>query len=186
MKPSMRWLRVVAAVLLLGAAVTLGLVLILWPLGRAQRGGKAGQGRLAALACALLLGGATTILHLQAGPAALEARGADAFDEAALARARASGRPVFVYFTADWCLTCKVNESAAIEREETRAAFERAGVVVLRGDWTRRDPAITRFLTARGAAGVPLYLWYPAGSSAPQQLPQVLTVSTLTGLVAGK
>jgi thiol:disulfide interchange protein len=104
------------------------------------------------------------------------------FSEEALAKARASGKPVFVYMTADWCLTCKVNETAAIEREETRAAFEKAGVVILRGDWTRRDPAITRYLTAQGAAGVPLYMWYPA-SGTPQQLPQVLSVATLTELV---
>jgi DsbC/DsbD-like thiol-disulfide interchange protein/cytochrome c biogenesis protein CcdA len=105
------------------------------------------------------------------------------FSESALAEARKAGKPVFVYFTADWCLTCKVNEAAAIEREETRAAFAKAGVTVLRGDWTRRDPAITRYLTAQGAAGVPLYMWYPAGGGAPQQLPQVLSVGTLTGLV---
>ncbi len=104
------------------------------------------------------------------------------FSEAALAEARANGNAVFVYFTADWCLTCKVNEAAAIEREETRVAFAKTGVVVLRGDWTRRDPAITRFLTAQGAAGVPLYLWYPAGGGAPQQLPQVLSSTTLTDL----
>jgi thiol:disulfide interchange protein len=51
----------------------------------------------------------------------------------------------------------------AIEREATEGAFEKAGVVAMRGDWTRRDPAITRFLTAHGAAGVPLYLWYAPG-----------------------
>lgn len=103
------------------------------------------------------------------------------FSEAALAKARASGKPVFVWFTADWCLTCKVNESVAIEREATRDAFEKAGVVALEGDWTRRDPAITRFLTAHGAAGVPLYLWYPAGGEA-RQLPQVLTPDSLVEL----
>ena len=104
------------------------------------------------------------------------------FSEEALSKARASGKPVFVYMTADWCLTCKVNETAAIEREEVRAAFEKTGVVVLRGDWTRRDPVITRYLTAQGVAGVPLYMWYPA-RAAPQQLPQVLSVGTLTNLV---
>jgi thiol:disulfide interchange protein len=103
------------------------------------------------------------------------------FSEAALAEARASGQPVFVWFTADWCLTCKVNESVAIEREATKAAFERAGVKALVGDWTRRDPAITRFLTTHGAAGVPLYLWYPAGGEA-RQLPQVLTPDSLVEL----
>jgi DsbC/DsbD-like thiol-disulfide interchange protein/cytochrome c biogenesis protein CcdA len=100
------------------------------------------------------------------------------FSEAALAEARASGRPVFVWFTADWCVTCKVNESVAIEREATREAFEDAGVIAMRGDWTRRDAAITRFLTDHGAAGVPLYLWYPAGGE-PRQLPQVLAPSSL-------
>ncbi len=103
------------------------------------------------------------------------------FNETALARARASGQPVFVWFTADWCLTCKVNESVAIEREATRAAFEQAGVVAFRGDWTSRDPAITRFLTDQGAAGVPLYLWYAPGD-AGEVLPQVLTPSMLTAL----
>ena len=88
---------------------------------------------------------------------------------------------MFVWFTADWCVTCKVNEGVAIEREATKAAFEKAGVKALVGDWTRRDPAITRFLTAHGAAGVPLYLWYPAGGEA-QQLPQVLTPDSLVAL----
>lgn len=103
------------------------------------------------------------------------------FSDARLAQARASGRPVFVWFTADWCLTCKINESVAIEREATRQAFESAGVVTMIGDWTRRDPEITRFLTDHGAAGVPLYLWYPPGGEG-QQLPQVLTPDMLIEL----
>ncbi len=94
------------------------------------------------------------------------------FSEEALARARAEG-PVFLYFTADWCVTCKVNENVAIARDPVIDAFEQAGVTVLVGDWTRRDPAITRFLESQGAAGVPLYLWYAPGQGA-EQLPQVL------------
>ena len=167
--------------------VALILIALLVLLGRRQRHGRAaGRQWWAMVAGVLAFAVAGLPGMVRDGPAAISSVLPSApFSEAALARAQAAGQPVFVYFTADWCLTCKVNEGAAIEREETRAAFERAGVVVLRGDWTRRDPAITRFLTARGAAGVPLYLWYPAGSSTPQQLPQVLTVSTLTGLVAG-
>jgi thiol:disulfide interchange protein len=103
------------------------------------------------------------------------------FSEAALAEARAAGKPVFVWFTADWCLTCKVNERVAIERETTRDAFEKAGVVALVGDWTMRDPAITRFLSAHGAAGVPLYVWYPVRGQA-KVLPQVLAPSDLVTL----
>ncbi|QZD86345.1 protein-disulfide reductase DsbD family protein [Qipengyuania psychrotolerans] len=103
------------------------------------------------------------------------------FSETALAQARASGQPVFVWFTADWCVTCKVNESVAIEREETRSAFEDAGVIAMRGDWTLRDEEIATFLARQGAAGVPLYLWYPAGQDAGQ-LPQVLTPDLLPEL----
>ncbi len=104
------------------------------------------------------------------------------FSESALAEARATDRPVFVYFTADWCVTCKVNESVAIETQATADAFDEADVVVLRGDWTRPDPAITAFLTQQGVAGVPLYLWYAPGARAPQQLPQVLSPRSLADL----
>ncbi|MFB0610846.1 protein-disulfide reductase DsbD family protein [Aurantiacibacter poecillastricola] len=104
-----------------------------------------------------------------------------AYSQEALAEARASGVPVFLWFTADWCLTCKVNEQVAIEREATREAFEEAGVIAMRGDWTRRDPAITRYLEEWQVAGVPLYVWYPAGSEG-EQLPQVLTPDALVEL----
>ena len=104
------------------------------------------------------------------------------FSEAALAQARAADRPVFLYFTADWCLTCKVNESVAIETQASAQALDAADAVVLRGDWTRRDPAITAFLTQQGVAGVPLYLWYAPDASAPQRLPQVLTPRILPDL----
>jgi DsbC/DsbD-like thiol-disulfide interchange protein/cytochrome c biogenesis protein CcdA len=103
------------------------------------------------------------------------------FSEAALAEARAASKPVFLWFTADWCLTCKVHEGVAIEREATRDAFAKAGVVAMRGDWTRRDPAITRFLTAHGAAGVPLYVWYKPGKDG-EILQQVLTPDMLSDL----
>jgi thiol:disulfide interchange protein len=85
---------------------------------------------------------------------------------------------VFVYFTADWCLTCKANEVAAIDRSEVREAFRQAGVRVVAGDWTNGDPAITRFLESRGRAGVPLYLWYRPGAE-PEELPQILTPEML-------
>ena len=104
------------------------------------------------------------------------------FSRSALEEARASGKPVFVYFTADWCVSCKVNEKVAIEREATRAAFDKAGVVTLRGDWTLRQPEITEFLSERGAAGVPLYLWYEPGSARPEQLPQLLGPDSLIEL----
>ena len=107
-----------------------------------------------------------------------------AYSENALIDARATGQPVFVWFTADWCLTCKVNEQVAIEREATREAFSEAGVIAMRGDWTQADPEITRYLEEWQVAGVPLYVWYPGGGEG-RQLPQVLTPETLVDLAKG-
>lgn len=170
------------ALALIAVIVVAALVL----LGRRQRNGLAGGRLWWSGLTALLVLSAVGLPGMVRAPASAEAGLLDAqpFSEAALAKAQASGKPVFVYMTADWCLSCKVNERVAIEREPTRDAFRQAGVIVLRGDWTRRDPAITRFLTARGAAGVPLYLWYPAGSATPQQLPQVLGPDSLVDLAA--
>lgn len=168
----------------LGLLVT-GLIVALWGRrsGNASRRMVVAAGlAVAAFALVLVLPGFLKAPARDGEPGMLDAK---PFSEAALAEARASGKPVFVYFTADWCLTCKVNEGAAIERASTRDAFRKAGVTVLVGDWTRRDEAITRFLTAQGAAGVPLYLWYPAGQEKPRQLPQVLTPALLAGLANG-
>ena len=108
-----------------------------------------------------------------------------AHELATLAEARASGKPVFVWFTADWCLTCKVNEGIAIEREATRAAFEKAGVVAMRGDWTRRDPEITAALQRHGRSGVPLYLLYQPGADVPRILPELLTSAAVLQALDG-
>ena len=105
-------------------------------------------------------------------------------DHDGLRALRAQGRPVFVYFTADWCLTCKVNERVAIDTDATRTAFAKARVAMLVGDWTDGDATLGRFIEQHNRAGVPLYLWYPPGAAQPQVLPQVLTPTTLSGLVA--
>lgn len=168
------------ALIALGMAV----IVILWLRRgtKARLAGGSGAMELAMAAVMIVLGArALSDVYTPSSQAEQGIIAAQPFSEKALADARASGKPVFIWFTADWCLTCKVNEGIAIEREETRAAFEKAGVVALKGDWTRRDPEITRFLTAQGAAGVPLYLWYPAGGNA-QQLPQVLTPDSLLRL----
>ena len=104
--------------------------------------------------------------------------GAEQWSEARVEAHLATNKPVFVYFTADWCLTCKANEVTAIDRDVVRDAFRQAGVEVIAGDWTNGDPAITRFLESRGRAGVPLYLWYEPGREV-EELPQVLTPSML-------
>ena len=106
------------------------------------------------------------------------------FSQEALARQRAQGTPVFVWFTADWCVTCKVNEQVAIERESTRDLFAERGIVAMRGDWTRGDPEITRFLEQQGVAGVPLYIYYPPSDRGGDgvRLPQILTPDTLADM----
>ncbi|WP_221792445.1 protein-disulfide reductase DsbD family protein [Aquisediminimonas sediminicola] len=114
--------------------------------------------------------------------ATIDQQDAVPFNEAALATLRQSNTPVFLYFTADWCITCKVNEAAAIDRADVRAAFKAKGIKVMIGDWTRGDPAITRFLESQGRSGVPLYLYYPAKGATPQTLPQLLTPDMLLAL----
>ena len=165
-----------------GLVMLFGIILGLWVVGRLQRAGKMAWPAFGLVAAPFLIFGAFAL------PASFAAQGAKAtrslhtplvFSEEVLAEARSGDAPVFLWFTADWCVTCKVNEAIAIEREEVRAAFEEAGVVTIVGDWTVRDETITRFLTKQGAAGVPLYLWYPAGSDAAEQLPQVLTPDML-------
>ena len=112
------------------------------------------------------------------GSSARKLATAENWSEARVATDVAQGHPTFVYFTADWCLTCKANEAVAIDRDPVRQAFKAAGVKVLAGDWTDGDPAITRFLESRGRAGVPLYLWYePSGEV--EELPQLLTPAML-------
>ncbi|GAA3541029.1 protein-disulfide reductase DsbD family protein [Zobellella aerophila] len=104
------------------------------------------------------------------------------FNQERLAELREKKVPVFLYFTADWCMTCKVNEQVAIDRSATEQAFAAANVQVMRGDWTNGDAAITAFLERHGRSGVPLYLWYEPGQSEPQVLPQILGPETLVKL----
>ena len=151
--------------------------LLIW-YGFAQRR-EASDGPAILVFSLLVLGLAVWQVPAQpvAGAATATASG-EPWSEARVAAYVSQGKPVFVYFTADWCLTCKANEAAAIDRREVRDAFRRAGVHVLAGDWTNGDPAITRFLESRGRAGVPLYLWYAPGK-APEELPQILTPGML-------
>ncbi|MEM1052645.1 MAG: thioredoxin family protein [Pseudomonadota bacterium] len=159
-----------------------GIVLALFVVGRLQRAGKMAWPAFGLVAAPFLIFGAFALPYGYAPPSrdlAASLLEPQAFSREVLAEARASGQPVFVWFTADWCVTCKVNESVAIEREATAEVFAEAGVMAIVGDWTVRDEEITMFLTEQGAAGVPLYLWYEPGEEA-EQLPQVLTPELLS------
>jgi thiol:disulfide interchange protein DsbD len=93
----------------------------------------------------------------------------------AVEQALSAGQPVFVDFTASWCLSCQVNERIALSQPEVMHAFGERNVALFRADWTREDPTITQELTALGRSGVPVYALYAPGQNEPQLLPQVLT-----------
>ncbi len=169
----------------LGLAAGVAVAVGLWWLGRRQAIGAArpwipaGLG-VAALAVALIL-----LPQPQAGAAPMRSAGGpiEPFSEERLAALRAENLPVFVDFTADWCLICKVNDKLAIDTDRTRAAFRKAGVVTLVGDWTNGDPAITEFLASHGRNSIPYYLFYGPGRPVVE-LPQILTPALLETTVA--
>ena len=167
----------------LGAALLLGLAL--WWVGVRQERGQRFSWAPVLPAVAVITALAVLVPAGTSATPATEAGKGDAepFSEARLAALRAERKPVFLYFTADWCLTCKVNEKAAIERQAVRDVFAKAGVAVMVGDWTNGDPAIGRFLEAQGRSGVPLYLFYHRDGRV-ETLPQILTPALLTGLAA--
>jgi thiol:disulfide interchange protein DsbD len=99
---------------------------------------------------------------------------------AAVANYQAHGRPVFVDFTAKWCLSCQVNERVALSQPEVRKAFADSNVALLRADWTQHDEAIAQTLTSLGRSGVPAYALYVPNDKNPRLLPEVLTPGIVT------
>jgi thiol:disulfide interchange protein/DsbC/DsbD-like thiol-disulfide interchange protein len=167
----------------LGLAAAMVLALALWWVGRRQ--GRPGSWLPLAPAALAAVAAMFLVPTIATGPAMATPQSAlktEPFTEARLTALQQEGRPVFVYFTADWCVTCKVNEKGALEREQVAKAFDARQVAVLVGDWTRGDAAIGRFLEKHGRSGVPLYLYYAPGKPV-EILPQVLTPSRLVSMV---
>lgn len=157
-----------------------------WVYGR-TRFAVAGARHLGAGLAAVGLSGAVVLaamLQPAAGraPVASDGLAYEPFTAARLAALTAEHKPVFVNLTAAWCLTCIVNERATLDRDAVRDAFAAHHVVALKGDWTRRDPEIARFLQSYGRSGVPLYLLYD-GNGTAAVLPQILTVADITEAV---
>jgi thiol:disulfide interchange protein/DsbC/DsbD-like thiol-disulfide interchange protein len=168
-------------------ALLAGLVLIgmaAWFYGRWAHAGSRWQP-----AVAVLLAGVGLAVAWPAPPAA---EGHDGSHEAGgvawqpwspekVAELTAQGVPVFVDFTAAWCVTCQVNKRVALSDHAVTQAIAAHGIVTLRADWTKQDPRITRTLAELGRNAVPVYALYVPGEPAPRLLPEVLTASLVLG-----
>ena len=165
---------------LFAAALLLAFGFWLW--GVSQRAAAAGprNSAMAGAGAAMVL--AVVALNLGPKPSAhagaagaVASAGVQPWSPTRPAELQTQGKPVFVDFTAAWCVTCKVNEGGALASSAVKAAFQRTGTVYLRADWTNRNAEIAHALQAQGRAGVPLYLVYSRRGGPPQVLPQLLT-----------
>jgi len=171
-----------AVILLCSGAVAIAMALWLfnlaansWPL------------RLAAIACLALAAIPLTRVESTSGVIGASDEGWQPYSEARLSQLQQLGSPVFVNLTADWCITCLANEKAVLSSEAVLSAFDRAGVVRLKGDWTNYNPQITDLLTQFGRNGVPLYLLYSGRvGDAPSILPQILSKKTVLSAISSK
>lgn len=166
------------------AALLGGLLLIalgLWGYGRfGQRQGRWRTGwTLLLLGClsgtALLWPGAGSGPDKLTGQAASTTARWEPYSAEKLQALRTAGKPVFVDFTATWCISCQVNKRVALNRAAVMAGFDTHGVATLRADWTHYDPEITAALAALGRNAIPVYALYVPGQAQPTLLPEVLT-----------
>jgi thiol:disulfide interchange protein DsbD len=187
-----------AVLALLVAMVLAAFAAWLYDIAQGLNGGRRGFARAACLAAGV--GALALALWPQAGAAPLPAAAAnpgsgvartadrlaaEPFSFARLEELRAAGTPVFVNLTAAWCITCQVNERLALSSPRVAQVFSERGIVYLKGDWTNRDPEVTRLLESFGRSGVPLYLFYPPGDARAEILPQFLTESIVVDAVEG-
>jgi thiol:disulfide interchange protein len=160
-------------------AALIGLVLVgfaAWTWERGHGAGPVGAWIARGTAVAALAALAILTLGLDRDRAGTASAGLgnEGFSQARLDGLLAQGKPVFVNMTAAWCITCQVNERAALRSDAVQGALKARGITYLKGDWTNQNPEITRLLEHHGRSGVPLYLLY-AGAGEPTVLPQILT-----------
>jgi thiol:disulfide interchange protein len=163
------------------AAILTGMVVLafaLWLGGKRDRGPNRAVARHAAVGLSLILAFAAlgTASRFQPDTAVETPAGWERFSAERLDELRAEpDRAILVNMTADWCVTCLVNERVALNTEAVRETMTSNNIAYLKGDWTRRDPAITAYLAQFGRNGVPLYVVYPRDGGEPSVLPQILT-----------
>jgi len=143
-------------------------------------------GRTLAMTSALLLLGmlAPPAFLVRTGAAAALDAGWTRFDPAAIGPAVARGQVVFVDVTASWCLTCQVNERLVLDQPDVKAALGAGGVVAMRADWTRPDPAIAAYLKRYGRYGIPFNMVYGPGAPDGVALSEVLTSAAVEAALA--
>jgi suppressor for copper-sensitivity B len=173
----------VAAALLAGGSVTAAVVV----LGLRRHFPERSQAAVPATVAALIALAVAAPFHLDEAPsgAAQASSGVAwvAFERDAIPRLLAEGKTVFVDVTADWCITCKVNKAAVIERGDVARRLGQSGVVAMRADWTRPDDGITRFLADHGRYGIPFNVVYGPGAPTGVALSELLTdAETLAAL----
>ena len=158
-----------------------------WIFGRWGGIAASNRSRLIARACAVIIMAGSLTATLSIMPASSSSQVArvssdssglewEPFSQQRVDELRTAGQPVFIDFTAAWCLSCQVNNRIALHNNQVVEKFESLGVTVIKADWTSRDPAITQALARFGRNSVPLYVLYTGDPDAqPEILPEILT-----------
>jgi thiol:disulfide interchange protein DsbD len=171
-----------------GAAALMALLvafsMVLWSLTLGGRS-RLVVATIAIAVCALLTGaiGQNVLKPMETSGTAASTQRWQAWAPGRVEQELASGRPVFVDFTAAWCVTCQYNKKTTLANADVLADLAAKKVTLLRADWTRRDPAITAALSQLGRNGVPVYVVYQTGS-APVLMSEILSVQEVRAVLA--